>query len=303
MTLLAFGTRSVVYHETIAPTLEQPTRRERLAIVVTGGKLCGVAAYAAALCRQLGEVFDVTVFELDQYLLRGTNRRIRNLGDEHIKQVCRQIAAFDAVNLQLEHGTLGHHQKDIYRRFCWLTAAAPRLSVTFHTLLTPPRLDSTGFLKAVLTLQWRAAEQIHAGYLRHRLLSRGIARQLRRLQQSKQVSTIVHNRRDFSDAKYLYGICNVFDHPLAFLSQSETEVVRAGATRRALPIIASLPPDAVLIGVFGFLNEYKGFGTAVEALHHLPPNHHLLIFGGIHPNEITARQRIHFIAVQGGLCR
>src|SRR2546428_7851806 len=28
-------------------------------------------------------------------------------------------------------------------------------------------------------------------------------------------------------------------------------------------------------------------------LHHLPENHHLLIFGGIHPNEIVAHRPIH----------
>jgi len=48
-----------------------------------------------------------------------------------------------------------------------------------------------------------------------------------------------------------------------------------------------------LIGVFGFLNEYKGVGTAIEALHHLPKNHHLLIFGGVHPQEIGVRQPRH----------
>jgi len=82
-------------------------------------------------------------------------------------------------------------------------------------------------------------------------------------------------------------------HPLAFVGNSEAEAIRSHASRHALPMLDSLPADTVLIGVFGFLNEYKGVGTAIEALHHLPANHHLLIFGGIHPNEITARQPLH----------
>ncbi|MBV9152572.1 MAG: hypothetical protein JO204_12430 [Alphaproteobacteria bacterium] len=293
MTLLAFGTHAALDRETNPPTLEHSMRGERLAIVVTGGKLCGVAAYAAALRRQLSELFDVTVFELDQYLLRSTNRSVRSLADEHIREICKQIASFDAVNLQLEYGTLGQQGVDIYRRFCWLTAAAPRLSVTFHTLLTPPRFDHGAFMKALLALQWSTAARIHAGYRRHRMLSCGIADHLHRLQRSKQVSAIVHNRRDFSDAKYLYGFENVFEHPLAFLTETEVDAVLTCASRSALPMVEALPAEAVLIGVFGFLNEYKGFGTAIEALHHLPPNYHLLIFGGIHPNEITARQQIH----------
>ena len=52
-------------------------------------------------------------------------------------------------------------------------------------------------------------------------------------------------------------------------------------------MLDALPADAVLIGVFGFINEYKGIGTAIQALQHLPKNHHLLIFGGVHPQEIA----------------
>jgi glycosyltransferase involved in cell wall biosynthesis len=58
-------------------------------------------------------------------------------------------------------------------------------------------------------------------------------------------------------------------------------------------MLDDLPSDAVMIGVFGFLNEYKGIGTAIQALQYLPNNHHLLVFGGIHPQEIAARQPRH----------
>jgi glycosyltransferase involved in cell wall biosynthesis len=58
-------------------------------------------------------------------------------------------------------------------------------------------------------------------------------------------------------------------------------------------MFSRLPEDAVLVGVFGFLDEYKGFGTAIRALHHLPKNYHLLIFGGIHPNQIAGHGPVH----------
>ena len=44
--------------------------------------------------------------------------------------------------------------------------------------------------------------------------------------------------------------------------------------------------------MFGFIGRYKGFDTVIRALHHLPHDHHLLIFGGIHPNEIKPHQPI-----------
>jgi glycosyltransferase involved in cell wall biosynthesis len=58
-------------------------------------------------------------------------------------------------------------------------------------------------------------------------------------------------------------------------------------------MLDTLPDNAVLIGVFGFISEYKGIATAIQALQHLPNNYHLLIFGGVHPQEITPRTPRH----------
>jgi len=274
-----------------------PSRKESLAIVSPGSKLCGIAAYTAALQRQLSDAFEITVFDLNQYLLRSPHHRVRKLADRHIKEVCRAIRRFDVVNLQLEHGTLGRYGRDIYRRFCWLTEAAPRLSVTFHTLPLPPSFDSTAFMKALATGRLKTAARMQADFHRAHLLSSGIARQLRRAQRRKQVSAVVHNRRDRYDASCLYGIRQVYDHPLSFLGAADAEALRNGASRQRFAMLDDLPPDTALIGVFGFLNEYKGIGTAIQALRYLPENHHLLIFGGIHPHEIVeGRPRHPYIA-------
>lgn len=267
-----------------------PSHRERLAIISTSSQLCGIGAYTAALRRQLDDAFDVTVFDLSQYLMRSVHRRVRRLADRRIKEICRAIRRFDSVNLQLEYGTLGRDSIDIYRRFCWLSAAAPRLSITFHSLMTPPVFASAQFAKALATLRIKTALRAQAEFRRNHLLSHGIARQLRRLQNEKQVSAIVHNRRDLNDVKYLYGLRLAFDHPLAYLGADEIETFRQTASRRQFPMLDPLPDEAVLIGVFGFLNEYKGIATAIQALQYLPANHHLLIFGGVHPQQIAARQ-------------
>lgn len=269
------------------------SRRQRLAIVSTRNKLCGIAAYAQALERQLADLFDITVFDLDQYLLRSRHPRVRKLGHRHIKRICADIAGFDAVNLQLEFGTLGGAAKDIERRFRWLVAAAPRLSVTFHTLVRPPPLPLADLAQAIATFKWRAAGDIAATYRRNTRLSLGVAKWLRRAQRRKPVSVIVHNQRDGADARHLHGFAHVFDHPLSFLSAREADAVHRQATRGTFAQLDPLPPDAKLIGVFGFLSDYKGFGTAIRALHHLPDDHHLLIFGAVHPNDISARTAIH----------
>ena len=90
-----------------------PSRKETLAIVAPGGKFCGISTYASFVRRQLHDAFDITIFDLDQYLLRSRHGRVRKLGDRHIRDVCRALRGFDAVNLQLEHGTLGKAQRGV----------------------------------------------------------------------------------------------------------------------------------------------------------------------------------------------
>ena len=109
--------------------------RTRLAIISTYDDLCGIAAYTRSLERQLGDIFDVTVFDLNQFLLRSTHRRVRKFGDKHIQAICREIRHYDTVNLQLEHGTLGRSCSDIFRRFSWILWASPQFSVTFHSIM------------------------------------------------------------------------------------------------------------------------------------------------------------------------
>jgi glycosyltransferase involved in cell wall biosynthesis len=267
-------------------------RRPRLAIISTYSELCGIAAYTRHLERQLAEVFDIRVFDLNQYLLRAAHRRVRRFGDRHIHEICRELKDFDAVNLQLEHGTLGRTAREIFRRFGWIVRAAPQLSVTFHTMFDPAPFDYARWFRAISRFNFTEAAVMRAEYYRNHLLSAGIARRLRRAQRFKPVSIIVHTRRDLWHMKYVHALHHVYDHPLSFLSDNEAANIRLTAGRRRFPILDAVPDDAKLVGVFGFIGRYKGFDTVIRALHHLPRDHHLVIVGGVHPNEIKPHQTI-----------
>ncbi len=286
------------------PTLPKPALRHprlravippsgtRLALISTYDELCGIAAYTRALERQLSRDFEVTVFDLNQYLLRHAHGRVRRFADRHIGEICQALRGYDMVNVQLEFGTLGRRAGDIDRRLARIVAAAPRLSVTFHTVLRTEPFDRLSCAQDLLRLNLSRALARSATYRRHRLLSAGVALRLRRAQRKKPVSVIVHNRRDALQMKYVHGLGHVFDHPLAFLDEAEARTVRNSASRARFALLDSLPSAAKLVGVFGFLGPYKSFDTAVKAMHHLPPDHHLLIFGGVHPNEITQRRAV-----------
>ncbi len=268
------------------------SRRRRIAIVSTYHELCGVAAYTRRLEQRLRDSFDVTVFDLDQFLLRSRHQRLRRLGDRHIKHICREIAGFDAVNLQLEYGLLGRRPADISRRFRWLVAAAPDITVTFHSLQGSTVFDQAGLAHALLRVNLRKAVEQWLAFRRQHYLDNGILHRLRRAQRRKPVRVIVHNRRDRRQMTYIHRVKKVYDHPLAYLTSAEAAAIRAAATRRCFPLLDRLPGDSVVIGVFGFLSQYKGFETAIRAMQYLPEHYHLLVFGAIHPNAIVARRPI-----------
>jgi glycosyltransferase involved in cell wall biosynthesis len=268
-------------------------RKPRLLVVSTYDDLCGIAGYTRCLVQQLDKHFDVEVFDLDQFFMRSTHRKVRKLADQMIKDLIARVGDFHSVNIQLEHGTLGHAKFDILRRFAWIARAAPRLSVTFHTIVPPTPFPVWQFTKKLAKLQAGAAFRMLNESTRGAVLSTRIYALLRRLQSSKPVSVIVHTRRDMRLMKHVFGLENVFDHPLAFVSEEDARLIRTSISRSSFPALSRLPSDAKVVAVFGFLGEYKGFDVAVRALHRLPENYHLFFFGGVHPNEIKSQEPIN----------
>ncbi|WP_439594915.1 hypothetical protein [Falsiroseomonas sp.] len=266
------------------------TQRPRLAIVSTYDELCGIAGYTRALEQQLRDSMAVQVFDLDQYLLRSNHHRVQQLGDAHIQEIASRLSDFDSVNLQLEHGTLGRTVPQILRRLRMLARAAPALSVTFHTILDEAVPPMGQVWQQAARLKLGAATAAALDGLRSWTLAHGVYAELRRQQRRKPVHVITHTRRDMRLLRDVHRLADVHHHPLSFVPPETAAAIRAAATRDAFPMMKRLPPGAKLIGTFGFLSPYKGFETAVQALRYLPEDHHLLVFGGIHPQAIARNQ-------------
>lgn len=264
---------------------------QKLAIISTYDDLCGIAGYTKALVRQLQQDYDVTVFDLDQYLLRSTMRPIRKLGDELISEIVRKLPEFDAVNIQLEHGTLGATHTDIVRRFEKLTQHDKPLTVTFHTVLPIGGRGIRDLAKAVRHLDRRGFVEILGEIRVGRELGHPIMRSLAARQKRAKTSAIFHTRRDARSHKLVYGLKRVFDHPLAFYGNAGD--LTPPRTNVHLPEAVSAEQNPVVLGVFGFISPYKGIQTAIHALRRLPANYHLMVFGGLHPNDIRKGYSVH----------
>ncbi|MDR3532638.1 MAG: hypothetical protein P4L90_19060 [Rhodopila sp.] len=264
----------------------------RLAIISTYDEMCGIAGYTRALEQQLRPHAEVTVFDLDQYLLRSPHARVQRLADRHIKDIASRLADFDSVNIQLEYGTLGRTSGQIVRRFKRLVTAAPAVSVTFHTILGHDPLDWAALGRSLITGRIFRMFRIIGSHRRNRDIAARTYRLLRASQRVRPVNVIVHTKRDARLLHDVFRLRNVDHHPLSFVASDQAGRIRDAAMRDHFPILRTLPADAKLIGSFGFLSPYKGFETALRALHYLPEDHHLLIFGGIHPQAIKRGQAL-----------
>lgn len=259
-------------------------RLKKMAVVSTYDDLCGIAGYTKALVRQLELDYEVTVFDLDQYLLRSTMRPLRKLGDALIHDIVGKLSEFDAVNIQLEHGTLGATHTDIVRRFEMLAGHDKPLTVTFHTVLPVGGRGARDLLRALRHLDRRSFIEILSEIRVGRELGHPIMKHIATRQDRARTSAIFHTRRDARSNRLIYKLKRVLDHPLAFYSQEGALAApRLGMPR---PSTIDCTGNPVVLGVFGFISPYKGLLTAIQAMRRLPGNYHLMIFGGVHPNDI-----------------
>jgi glycosyltransferase involved in cell wall biosynthesis len=169
---------------------------------------------------------------------------------------------------------------------------ASAASVTFHTILGHDPLDWQAIGQSLLRFRIGRALSAIGSYYRSRELATRTYRLLRSQGRVKPVNIVVHTKRDARLLHDVFRLRNVDHHPLSFIAAGQAEAIRHTTARSHFPLLDALPPDAKLIGSFGFLSPYKGFETALRALHYLPENHHLLIFGGTHPQTIKREQKL-----------
>ncbi len=259
-----------------------------IAIVSSFSESCGNAYFTKVLIESLRKQgYDARCVELDIRLLQSMEGFLRRKADQHISTLCEKLAGFDGVNIQLEAGLYGTFPGDIRERVMRLAKANQNTSVTLHS----PRLltDSAGQRSAVLSLfKGKFKEAIEIFFAeRQRFVHVNLNRYLGRQLEKQGLPLIVHTTRAKEQINRLFSYDNVFVHPLKIVPEgfrghsNALELVKAQL---------SLNPEDVLVGVFGYINEYKGHSTALEALTHLPKNYKLLFFGRQHPQTIRTNE-------------
>lgn len=268
------------------------SKKPTLAIVSTYDELCGIAGYTKAIEPLLSDHFDVTVFDLDQFIFKHTSPSIQRLADKEITRICKSIALFDCVNIQLEHGTFGNAAKKIFKRLESVVRANKNVCVTFHTIMPSETFSFKDFFQAAFKHGITQAFNAYKTHKRADILGEGVYAMLKNEQRHRNLSIIVHTRRDARMLKIVNKLDNVYDHPLSYFKSEQVDAIYSKGISNRFSQLQSLPPDSILLGCFGFLSSYKGITTAIKAVSLLPENYHLAIFGGVHPSSIKKNQLI-----------
>lgn len=261
------------------------TRRPRLAIISSWNDSCGNASYTYVLKKEFEKHYDVEVLGLDLYLLKQTGRIFRRRARRHILEMAAKLRQFDYVNIQFEAGLYGATIYDIWRNVRALMDAAPNLILTMHRIDTENNSLLKDIVLSFVTFSVRPLRQRRSLY-NYAWLYKKMILHVRKLTRHKNAWIKVHTKREKRIVQDFFEFEGVMDAPLAFLDAQERARVHNDVRPDAMRARYNLPPDAKIIGAFGYIANYKGFEDLIRALRLLPDNWYLLVVGSQHPQSI-----------------
>jgi glycosyltransferase involved in cell wall biosynthesis len=252
--------------------------RTKLLIVSSYRRPCGISQYVEHLegpLREHGE-HEVEVAALPVDLFRAQSPYARKAARASLQTVLTKAASADVVNLQFELGLFGVTPFQMWRRIKAVIGSARRVLLTYHTAPAvrsePVSLTLNGLIRLIKSRR--------GSFVFDRLLAAVRSN-------PRKFHHIVHTQREAETFKLL-GIPadTITVMPLAFLDASTRALVAGADTRDDLVRRYGLEGKRVL-GCFGFLSDYKGTEVALRAMRYLPPDYHLLVVGGLHPEGVA----------------
>jgi len=232
---------------------------------------CGIATYCGNLVsalENLGVVNEVHSLQPHSWV-DFLPQDVRRLGDEIIERA----RAFDVVHIQHEHGLFGvacgarAAARNYGTILGGLLSLGKPVVTTFHTA----PLEQSGSLRLgnpyKVFKNWSRARTWRSRVVGHYRGERGLAR------------AIVHTpstRRAYVRSGLPVESVRLVPH--GCLPPRQHQLTSARAKQ-----LLGYDPDHTLLTIFGFVGRYKGHDVALHALASLPPEYHLAICGGAHP--------------------
>jgi glycosyltransferase involved in cell wall biosynthesis len=261
--------------------------KKKLAIVTSYDDACGNATYSDILRGGFEETVQADLVAINHQLLGSRGKDAVALGDRHIDDLCRTIAQYDYVNIQFEYSLFGIYAWDVLRRFKKLVHHSRNLVVTFHRVELPRPKPPFWMAYEVFYdfANYRQAIEMSDIYLR--LLN--VAAEAGR---HKNVRVLVHTPREKKRALVMAPHAKVDYFPLTFLPDRDRTQFLAEKNPAAWKQKWGLSASAKVVGLFGFISNYKDFVTPLKALMQLPPDYVICLFGSQHPMSFREEQKM-----------
>lgn len=260
----------------------------KICIVSSYSSTCGIASYTKSLIQGFcDENINVDIIELNQSILHSDLNIDKKLSKIHIEQIKNDIKNYTNINIQMEFGLFGSNLYDINKRLFILLKACKnkKISITFHTIESNTFTDIIknsliSLIKFKLSGVYASICGINSAFKAF------ILKRVTRFVLKNGGSIIVHTERDRRIIANMYGkdTNRIYSHPLCFHNDIENI-----DNNKILNIKNQfkINKNKKIIGVFGFVSEYKGLDTAIKSLQFLPSEYILCIFGGQHPSSVT----------------
>lgn len=241
--------------------------KPRLAIVSSHNICCPLAFYADSLREFLSLVFDVEIIDLKtSQLLRQEGENYQKMSEAYINELCERLREFDVVNVHLELGLYGTKMDLITSRILKICQASGRLILTVHTIDYRNSNSSHG----------RAYQQIITS--------------LKKRPSSNPFHIIVHLNQEKPLMEKIYGLNNVSDFPLIFLTDKRRAYFQAMRNPNTWKKQFGLNHDDITIGMFGLMSAHKNYLHALRTINLLPNKFKLLVVGEAHHMNIKQGQ-------------
>ena len=264
---------------------------KKLEIVSNYHELCGISDYTERIEPELRKIYDVTILRLNSAVLKSDDRRMIKLGNKLIEEMADQLDSFDCVNIQFEAGLYGPHSKIIKKRIVKLIRKSKNLIFTFHSVhLEVPKPNIKNLFGKTIFREighYFSARNLF-------LLYDSIVKEVKRvdLDKNRKANIIVHDKKSANFISNAYGFRNVYRHPLGLDNANSRNHGFSEKEYFEFRENYNVKKEDKVIGLFGFVSEYKGHLTAVKALDYLPDNYVIMIFGAQHPDSVRPFAKI-----------
>lgn len=245
--------------------------------------LCGNATYSESLCQGIEKIIKDKVHRLDLGI------KIQKYSDsESINNIIKEIKNINFLNFQFELGLYGHTPWDAYKNIKKiLQQYSGAGTVCFHRF--DSNLISVGYLRYIKSLLYsnknisllkKFSFIIEKSLYYHQVkITETIYYQIAKIFYKKKFKFIVHTYRESKSLKFLFPNAEIVVHPIMW---PEYIVESKSLSDFSIKFKNDLP----VVGLFGFISEYKNYDIAVESLRKYK-NFNLLIVGSQHPQNPT----------------